>query len=162
MLLCVMNGNQIMAHQVKSATTTLSSPFDVRTINRLSIYSIVKRKLYGRKYPNPLKSFMNSVSRHTFSKLFQLCRGHGVLGKYFRTKCIDERDHNCECGHLETVGHVLKECPLHPAERNFLKKVSPVLDPKILLDTREGLSAVVKFLLEMYQCHLIQSKVYLN
>ena len=66
-------------------------------------YSTVKRKLYGRKYPNPLKSFMSSVSRHTFSKLFQLRTGHGVLGKYFRTRGIDERNHNCECGQLETV-----------------------------------------------------------
>ena len=109
-------------------------------------YSIVKRELYGGKYPNPLKSFMSSVSRHTFSKLFQLRTGHGVLGKYFRTRGIDERDHNCECGQLETVEHVLKECPLHPAERDLLRKVSPELDPKILLDTKKGLGAVVKFL----------------
>ena len=109
-------------------------------------YSIVKRELYGGKYPNPLKSFMSSVSRHTFSKLFQLRTGHGVLGKYFRTRGIDERDHNCKCGQLETVEHVLKECPLHPAERDLLRKVSPELDPKILLDTKKGLGAVVKFL----------------
>ena len=59
---------------------------------------------------------------------------------------IDERDHNCECGQLETVEHVLKECPLHPAERDLLRKVSPELDSKILLDTKKGLGAVVKFL----------------
>ena len=87
---------------------------------------------------------MSSVSRHTFSKLFQLRTGHGVLGKYFRTRGINERDHNCECGQLETVEHVLKECPLHPAERDLLRKVSPELDPKILLDTKKGLGAVVK------------------
>ena len=40
----------------------------------------------------------------------------------------------------------LKECPLHPAERDLLRKVSPELDPKILLDTKKGLDAVVKFL----------------
>ena len=67
-------------------------------------YSIVKRELYEGRYPNPLKSFMSSVSRHTFSKLFQLCTGHCVLGKYFRTRGIDGRDHNCKCGQLETVG----------------------------------------------------------
>ena len=38
------------------------------------------------------------------------------------------------------------ECPLHPAERDLLRKVSPELDPKILLDTKKGLGAVVKFL----------------
>ena len=104
------------------------------------------KELYGGKYPNPLKSFMSSVSRHSFSKLFQRRTGHGVLGKYFRTKSIDERNHNCECGQLETVEHVLKECPLHPAERDLLRKVSPELDPKIFLDTKKGLGAVVKFL----------------
>ena len=135
MLLRVMNGNQIMIHQVKSTITV----------------SIVKRELYGRKCPNPLKSFMSSVSRHAFSKLFQLRTGHGVLGKYFRTRGIDERDHNCECGQLEIVEHVLKECPLHPAERDLLRKVSPELDPKILLDTKKGLGAVVKFLYSLPQ-----------
>ena len=109
-------------------------------------YSIVKRELYGGKYPNLLKSFMSSGSRHTFSKLFQLRTGHGVLGKYFRTRGIDERDHNCECGQLETVEYVLKECPLHPAERDLLRKVSLELDPKILFDTKKGLGVVVKFL----------------
>ena len=109
-------------------------------------YSIVKRELYGGQYPNPLKSFMNSVPRHTFSKLFQLRTGHGVLGKYFQKRGIKERSHNCECGQLETVEHILKECPLHPVEREVLRKVSPELDLKILLDTKKGLDAVVKFL----------------
>jgi hypothetical protein len=109
-------------------------------------YSTTKRKLYGGKYPNPLKPFMSTVPRHTLSKLFQLCTGHGVLGKYFQMRCINERNHYCECGQLETVDHVLKECPLHSAERDYLRKVSPELDPKILLDTKKGLGAVVKFL----------------
>ena len=37
-------------------------------------YSIVKRELYRGKYLNPLKSFMSSVSRHTFSKLFNFAQ----------------------------------------------------------------------------------------
>ena len=61
-------------------------------------------------------------------------------------RCITERDYNCECGQLETVEHVLKECPLHPVERSFLSKVSPELDLRVLLDTKKGLEAVVKFL----------------
>ena len=89
---------------------------------------------------------MNSVPRHTFSKLFQLRTGHGVLGKYFQKRGIKERSHNCECGQLETVEHILKECPLHPVQREVLRKVSPELDLKILLDTKKGLDAVVKFL----------------
>ena len=102
-------------------------------------YYIFKRELYGGKYPNPLKSFMNSVSRHTFIKLFQLRTGHGVLGKYFRTRDIDERDHNCEYGQLETIEHVLKECSIHPAERDFLKKVSQSLILRSFLILRRAL-----------------------
>ena len=58
----------------------------------------------------------------------------------------NERDHNCECGQLETVKHILKECPLHSAEQEVLRKVAPDLDPKIPLGTKKGLGAVVKFL----------------
>jgi hypothetical protein len=98
------------------------------------------------KYPNPLKSFISTVPCHTLSKLFQLRTGHGVLGKYFKMRYINEQNYYCECGQLETVGHVLEECPLHSAERDYLRKVSPELDPKILLDIKKGLGAVVKFL----------------
>jgi hypothetical protein len=55
-------------------------------------------------------------------------------------RCINERNHYCQCGQLETVEHVLKECPLHSAERDYLRKVSSELD------TKNGLRAVVKFL----------------
>ena len=89
---------------------------------------------------------MSSVPRHTFSKLFQVRTGHGVLGKYCRTRGIDVQDHNCACSQLETVEHVLKECPLHPVERDLLRKVSPELDPRFVLDIRKGLGVVVRFL----------------
>ena len=130
MLLRVMNGNQIMTHQVKPATTTLSSRESCTEESTLIHWNLS----------------WGSVSRHTFSKLFQLHTCLGVLEKYFRTRGIDERDHNCECGQLFPVEHVLKECPLHSAERDLLRIVSPELNPKILLDTKKGLGAVVKFL----------------
>ena len=109
-------------------------------------YFAIKKGLYGGQYPNPLKSFMNNVPRHAFSKLFQLHTGHDVLGKYFQTRGIKQRKHNCKCSQLETVERVLKECPLHPAERNLLRKVFPELDIKILLDTKKGLDAVARSL----------------
>jgi hypothetical protein len=88
---------------------------------------------------------MSTVPRHTLSKLFQLRTDHDTLGKYFQMRYINERNHYCECGQLETAEHVLKKCPLHPAERDYLRKVSPELDPKILLDAKKGFGAVVKF-----------------
>jgi hypothetical protein len=63
-----------------------------------------------------LKSFMSTVPRHTLSKLFQLRTGYDALEKYFQMRRINERNHYCECGQLETVEHVLKECLLHSAE----------------------------------------------
>jgi hypothetical protein len=68
-------------------------------------------------------------------------------------RCINERNHSCECGQLETVEHVLKECPLHSAERDYFRKVSPKFDSKILLDTKKGLEAVVKLLDSLPQLH---------
>ena len=47
---------------------------------------------------------------------------------------------------METVKYVLKKCPLHFVEREVLRKVPPELDPKILLDTKKGPGAVIKFL----------------
>jgi hypothetical protein len=61
-------------------------------------------------------------------------------------KYINKQNHYCECDQLFPVDHVLKERPLHPAERDYLRKVSTELDIKILLDTKKGLGAVIKFL----------------
>ena len=88
---------------------------------------------------------MGSVPRHNFGNMFKLCTGHGLPEKNFQKRCIKKRIHYCECSHLETVEHVLKECPLHPTEQDLLRKVSPELDPRILLDTK-GLGTVVEFL----------------
>jgi hypothetical protein len=73
-------------------------------------YSSTQRKLYGKRYPNPLKTFMATAPRHTLSKLFQLRTGHDTLGSYFKKGFIAERSHYCECGQLETVEHIKKLC----------------------------------------------------
>jgi len=59
---------------------------------------------------------------------------------------VGRLNHHCEYCQLETVGHVLKECPLHPAEQKLLKRVFPELDLRILLNTKKGLGVVVEFL----------------
>ncbi len=89
---------------------------------------------------NPLKSLMSTVTRNTFSKLFQFHAGHGVLEKYFQTRCIRERKRYCKCSRLETAEYVLNECLLHPPERGLLRNVSSELDPK------KNFEAVTKFL----------------
>jgi hypothetical protein len=66
--------------------------------------------------------------------------------KKITPKSIAERSHYCECGQLETVEHILRDCALHYIERSCLRKVSPELDLQVLLDTKKGLGAVVKLL----------------
>ena len=109
-------------------------------------YFTTKKELYGGQYTNPLKSFMNNVPRHAFSKLFQLHTGHDVLGKYFQTRGIKQRKHNCKCSQLETVEHVLKECgSLYPDEPDLVRKAfSQSLISRFLLNCK-GLGAVFKF-----------------
>lgn len=106
-----MNGNQIMKHQINSVN-----------------YSITQRELYEGRYPKSMKILMSTMPHHTFGKLFQLRTGHGGRGKCSQMNCVRERNGYCEYFQLETIGHVLKECPLNPAEQDMLKKVSLKLD----------------------------------
>ena len=92
-----------------------------------------------------MKSFISSVPRHSFSKLFQLPTGHGVLGKYFWIRKINERNHNCEFGQLETVKQLPNECSLHSAKRDMLRKVSWELDIILFLGNKR-LRVEVRFL----------------
>lgn len=82
---------------------------------------------------------MNTVPRHTFSKLVHFRLGHGILGTYFQMKYINKQTNYCECGQLETAEHFFKKCPLHPVEQNLLRKDPPELDLKTLLDAKRDL-----------------------
>jgi hypothetical protein len=68
-------------------------------------YASTQRKLYGKGYPNPLKTFMATTPHHTLSKLFQFRTGHGSLEIYFK-RLIAGKSHYCECGQLETVKRI--------------------------------------------------------
>ena len=124
-------------------------------VNKLIIY------LHGKLFPDegclviPLISCFSFVQVITFWKSIfrrEASRNGTIIAIMVSWKhisgrtSIDERDHHCECGQLETVEHVLREFPLHPAERDLLRKVSPELNLKILLDTKKSLDVVVKFL----------------
>lgn len=94
---------------------------------------------------------MSTVHCHAFSILFQLFTRHGVLEKYFQIRYTNEQNHYGESSQLETVEHVLKECSLHPAEWDLLKKVSLELGYKILLGTKKSFGVVFKFLDSLLQ-----------
>ena len=65
---------------------------------------------YMEKCPSPLKYFINTVSRHIFSKPFQLRIGNGALGKHFQMMCISKLNHYYECNQLKTFGHIFRKC----------------------------------------------------
>lgn len=74
MLLRAVNGNWTMKDQVNSTNTTPPS----------------KGRCIKESTPSQLEFFVGTVPCHAFNKLFQLCTGHGVLGKYFQMRYISE------------------------------------------------------------------------
>lgn len=81
-----------------------------------------------------------------FNKLFQLCTCYGLLGRYFQTRCINERNHYYEIGQLETVEHILKEYHLQLAERDLSRKIFLEIDLEIILYAKKDLGVVAKSL----------------
>ena len=88
---------------------------------------------------------MAKADCRSLSRVIQLRTGHAALGSYFNRVGVSERN-NCECGQPETVDHLLKDCALCESRRKYLKEISPELDLSVLLDSKKGIEAVVKFL----------------
>ena len=93
---------------------------------------------------------MSTVPRHAFSKLFQLCTGHGVLGKYFQMRYISKRNHYYECGQLETIearsqGMSFVSC------RVRLEMFSGRLIPILCLVSKRALGMVAELLSSLLQ-----------
>lgn len=71
-LLHAKNGKQIMTHQVNSVNTTPPP----------------NENCMEGSTPNPLKSLMSNMTRHTFSKLFQLPTEYDVLVSIYKVFCV--------------------------------------------------------------------------
>ncbi|VVT49717.1 uncharacterized protein SAPINGB_P002408 [Magnusiomyces paraingens] len=73
---------------------------------------------------------MKKDSRRILSNITQFHTGHGNFGAWFKKKKfgIEKDSYNCKCGELETVHHILVECPLLEEERKGLKRISPEMD----------------------------------
>ena len=61
-------------------------------------YSIIQMELGEGKHHNTLKFFMNTILCHIFTKLFQICTDHSVLGKYFQVRNTSKWNYYRECG----------------------------------------------------------------
>lgn len=46
----------------------------------------------------------------------------------------------------QSILHIFNDCPLHPGDRQLLRKVFPELDSMIIIDTKKDLEVVLKFL----------------
>ncbi|VVT44339.1 uncharacterized protein SAPINGB_P000383 [Magnusiomyces paraingens] len=89
---------------------------------------------------------MKKDSRRILSNITQFRKGHGNFGAWFKKFGIEKDSYNCKCGELETVHHILVECPLLEEERKGLKRISPEMDMSTLLNSLTGLQEIVSFI----------------
>ncbi|VVT54799.1 uncharacterized protein SAPINGB_P004268 [Magnusiomyces paraingens] len=85
---------------------------------------------------------MKKDSRRILSNITQFRTGHGNFGAWFKKFGIEKDSYNCKCGELETVHHILVECPLLEEERKGLKRISPEMDMSTLLNSLTGLQEI--------------------
>ncbi|QRW06896.1 Reverse transcriptase from mobile element jockey protein [Ceratobasidium sp. AG-Ba] len=90
--------------------------------------------------------------RELQSRLIQVILGHCFSGAYnlkHRSYNIDNiPDPTCPCDHytVQTIKHVLRECPLHSDSRWLLRIGSPSIQMATLFGTLKGLWSIVDFL----------------
>ncbi|VVT47317.1 uncharacterized protein SAPINGB_P001651 [Magnusiomyces paraingens] len=89
---------------------------------------------------------MKKDSRRNLGNITQFRTGHGNFGAWFKKFEIEKDSYNCKCGELETVHHILVECPLLEEERKELKRISPEMDMSTLLNSLTGLQEIVSFI----------------
>lgn len=86
------------------------------------------------------------VSRAVHCRLIQVILGHGFFGEYY-AHFVPTEDIDCPCGEpVQTLRHVLYDCPLHNEARAPMYEVSGPLHPSRLFGTVPGLRAIASFL----------------
>jgi hypothetical protein len=94
----------------------------------------------------PLRKILREKPRGVLSKITQYRTNHALVGAWYQRFKVQNTEHNCSCGELESVKHILTECPNTEEERKILKAVSPEMDDRKLLGTIKGLDAVAEFI----------------
>ena len=92
-----------------------------------------------------LAPIMINSPRFVLSRIVQYRSGHALVGAWFQKHNI-QANYNCQCGSLETINHIIKDCSLREPHREILRKASPTLDDGILLNTRKGLVAMANYI----------------
>lgn len=89
---------------------------------------------------------LRAYDKRILSALTQCRSGHAFTGEYYRAINKPERGLGCPCGEaIQTRDHVIRDCPEYEMYRHILRDVSPGLIISDLLGTREGISALAKF-----------------
>ncbi|KAA8914797.1 hypothetical protein TRICI_002831 [Trichomonascus ciferrii] len=87
---------------------------------------------------------MKSWPRYVTSNLVQFRRGHALVGGWFKERGIQrDEGYNCDCGELETIQHIIQQCP---KRQKKLKKVPRISELSVLLNTKEDFQALVEFI----------------
>ena len=100
--------------------------------------------------PPEFTSGIESFARPVFCTALRMLTEHAFTGEYntrHRPRAPDP--HDCPCGltPLQTVDHLLLECPLFKeARERFLRPAAPTLSTAILFGTKAGGNALAKFI----------------
>nr|GAT48620.1 RnaseH domain transposon factor [Mycena chlorophos] len=95
----------------------------------------------------PTKHFLAlDGKREVFGRLVQCRIGHCFSGEYY-SRFVPSEDTDCPCGeHIQTREHIICDCPRYDEHRGILRKTSRHLSLPQILGTKEGITALSKFL----------------
>jgi ribonuclease HI len=91
------------------------------------------------------KDFTGPRDVHT--RVIQAMTGHGFFGDYYG-RFVPSESTTCPCDNTthQTRDHILTECPLYDEHRHHLRDASNSLSSPMILGTRKGREALVKFI----------------
>ena len=108
-----------------------------------------RRKAGGNQGPCTYKvggliteEVMRKAKRSTLSRVTQMRTGHGRFGEYFRRFNVQNVEYYCDCSEgniLETVEHIIRDCPKNEDARKNLAEKFPAMELKDILGTKKGL-----------------------
>jgi len=163
---CGIKGNERSDELAKQATNLArDSPIRVTRTNALCRNKAALVKLWKREWrktrdygqfavanrfpPSHRPSFCLTnfhKNRELYGRVIQCRTGHTYTGE-FRQRFKLDGPYDCPCGEqLETREHILRECTRFSAYHHILQETSPNILLSDILGTKEGISALAKFL----------------
>ncbi|KAF7330237.1 RnaseH domain transposon factor [Mycena venus] len=104
----------------------------------------------ANRFPPSLKPtpHFKSLKREVFGRVTQCRIGHCFSGEYY-SRFVPSENVNCPCGEeFQTREHILRVCPRYEDQRHILRSVSRDISLPEILGTKDGITALAKFLEE--------------